>query len=36
MQKYLPITGKLSITNYLKQNAIDYQNHLTIQNILKV
>ena len=24
LQKYLPISGKLSITNYLKQNALDY------------
>jgi len=36
LQKYLPISGKLSITNYLKQNYIDYQNHLTIENNLKV
>jgi len=36
LQKYLPITGKLSITKYLTQNAVDYQNHLTIENNLKV
>jgi len=35
-QKYLPISGKLSITNYLKQNSVDYRSHLTIQNKLKV
>jgi len=23
LQKYLPISGKLSITNYLKQTAVD-------------
>ena len=32
LQKYLPIIGKLSITNYLKQNAVDYRSHLTIEN----
>jgi len=31
LQKYLPISGQLSITNQLKQNVIDYQNHLTIE-----
>jgi len=37
LQKYLPISGKLSITNYLKQNAVDYYgSHLTIENTLKV
>ena len=36
LQKYLPISGKLSITNYLKQNTVDYQSHLTIENNLKV
>jgi len=36
LQKYLPISGKLSITNYLKQNALDYRRHLTIENNLKV
>ena len=36
LQKYLPINGKLSITNYLKQNAVDYRSHLTIENSLKV
>ena len=30
LQKYLPISGNLSISNYLKQNAIDYESHLTI------
>jgi len=36
LQKYLPISGKLSITNYLKQNAVDYRSHLIIENNLKV
>jgi len=36
LQKYLPISGKLAITNYLKQNAVDYRSHLTIENNLKV
>jgi len=36
LQKHLPISGKLSITNYLKQNAVDYRSHLTIENNLKV
>ena len=36
LQKYLPISGKLSITNYLKQNAVDYRSHPTIENNLKV
>jgi len=36
LQKYLPISGKLSITNYLKQNAVDYGSHLTIENNLNV
>jgi len=36
LQKYLPISGKLSITNYLKQCALDYGRHLTIENNLKV
>ena len=36
LQKYLPLSGKLSITSYLKQTAIDYQCHLTIENNLKV
>ena len=36
LQKYLPISGKLSITNYLKQNAVDYRSHVTIENNLKV
>jgi len=31
LQKYPPISVKISITNYLKQNAIDYQCHLTIR-----
>ena len=33
---YPPISGKLSITNYLKQNAIDCWSHMTIENNLKV
>ena len=32
----LPVRGKRSITNYLKQNAADYRSHLTIENNLKV
>jgi len=36
LQKYPPISGNLSIANYLKQNAIDYQMHLTMENKLKV
>jgi len=36
LQKYLPISGKLSITNYLKQNAAGYRSHLTLENTLKV
>jgi len=35
-QKYLPISGKLSITKYLQQNAVDYRSHLTIENNLKI
>jgi len=36
LQKYLPISGKLSITNYLKQNAVHYRSRLTVENNLKV
>jgi len=37
LQKYLPTSGKLLITKYLKQNAIDYyQSYLPIENYLKV
>jgi len=36
LQNYLPISGKLSITNNLKQNAVDYRNHLAIENNFKV
>ena len=36
LQKYLPISGKLSITSYLKQNAVDCRSHLTMENNLKV
>jgi len=36
LQKYLPISGKLSITNYLKENAVDYRSHLSIENNLNV
>jgi len=36
LQKYLPISGKLSITKYLQQNAADYRSHLTIENNLKI
>jgi len=34
--KYLPISGKLSITSYLKQYAVDYRSHLTIEGNLQV
>jgi len=33
-QQYLPL--KLSIRKHLKQNAVDYRSHLTIENNLKV
>jgi len=36
LQTYLPISYKLSITNYLKQNAVDYRSHLTVENNFKV
>ena len=36
LQKYPPISGKVSITKYLKQNAIDYLGRLSIENKLKV
>jgi len=36
LQTYLPVSGNLSITNYLKQNAVDYLSHLTKDNNLKV
>jgi len=36
LQKYLPVSGKLSITSYLKQNAVDYRSHLTMENNFKV
>jgi len=36
LQKYLPISGKLSITKYLKQNDVEYRSHLTIENNVKV
>ena len=36
LQNYLTISGKLSIKNYLKQNALDYRRLLTIENNLKV
>jgi len=36
LQEYLPISGKLSITKYLQQNAVDYRSHLTIENDLKI
>ena len=36
LQKYLPISGKLSITNNLKQNAVDYRNHFTLEDNLKI
>jgi len=35
LQKYPPISGKVSVTNCLK-SAIEYQGHLTIENKLKV
>ena len=36
LQKYLPISGKLSITKCLKQNAVVCWSRLTIENILNV
>ena len=36
LKKYLHISGKLSITNYLTQNVVDYRSHFTIENNLKV
>jgi len=36
LQKYLPISSKLSITNYSKQNALGYRRHLTTESNLKV
>ena len=36
LQKYPPISVEVSITNYLKQNVIDYQCHLTTENKFKV
>jgi len=36
LQKYLPTSGKLSITNNFKQKAVDYRNHFTIENNLKI
>jgi len=36
LQKYLPISGKLLITNNLKQNDVDHRSHLTVENNLKV
>ena len=36
LQKYPPISVKVSITNYLKQNVIDYQCQLTIENKFKI
>jgi len=36
LQIFLPISGKVSITNYLKQYYFDYEGHLTIENKLKV
>jgi len=36
LQKYLPISCRLSITNYLKQNSVDYRSNLTTENNLKV
>jgi len=32
----VPISGKLLITNYLKQNSVGDRSHLTIENNLKV
>ena len=36
LQKYQSISVKVPITNYSKQNDVDYQCHLTIENKLKV
>jgi len=32
----LPISGRLSTTNYVKENAVDYRSLVTIENNLKV
>jgi len=34
--KYLPISGKNSITKFLKQNAVDCRSRLTTENTLNV
>jgi len=36
LHKYLPISDKLSITKFLKQNAVDCRSRLTVENTLKV
>jgi len=36
LQKSLPNSGKLTITNYLKQNAFAFQTHVSIENNLKI
>jgi len=37
LQKYLPISDKLSITNFLRQIVVDYyRSYLTIENNLQV
>ena len=36
LQKYLPISGKLSIANYLNKTLLICQSHLTTDNNLKI
>jgi len=36
LQKYLPVSGKQSITKFLKRNAVDCRSRLTVENTLKV
>jgi len=36
MAKFVYKTTCPSVANYLKQNALDYRSHLTIENNLKV
>jgi len=36
LQKYLPISGKLSIANYLNKMLLMFQSHLTTDNNLKI
>jgi len=36
LQKSIPWSGKLTITNYLKQHDFGFQTHVTVENNLKV